>query len=1057
MSSTDRTRMGRVNDYNPHHYHQFPSTTVDDYVHDNKYLNELAATRFSSNTSAFAESEEENNIPAANPDARNTPSSAFISWPWNSVSLEKITSQLESPWIFPSSEVENECVEESNETLPSTSGPLRGSWSSSQVPAPRTILSKMFHRSQGRTLTAILLLVIILCGGGIQSAGSDHISHSGSSIDSREDINLDRLPQSPVTPRPPSSSSYPSNSPAVAQPSSLSSLPVRAVSTRPSSDISTTSTGDSEPSVPSHYDACPNAEPWCSSLDENEKLALEAIHALHHQLDDDKNGNIDLFESNEFLREELKYDRDYEKRQENFHRNNDNQVSVKELWEIWVKSEVHNWTVDHTAEWISLFVGLPQYQEKFIQLAINGTFLPRLAVNHQNFLTTNLGIKDVITRQKLTLKAQDVVLFGPPKDNTNHTKDAVLTTLLVVAVTVCYLVYCRYKSSQRDLVRMSKDMEALIKAEETLKDLQKDLELAKVDQERDKQAVSHRISSDDEDELNKLKDEVIVLRNELQRAEVELQDKCWVPPPALTHWLQYTYELESKAHSKKRASAEKQLKQAKDACDKLKKKRSSLMGAFVATHARSIDDVDKAILEARGALTEVTQELQERMHRWKQIEMLVKSSIVNNPGMQSLEILLQNRGRSHPYLGTGSIMSNSQDDIDDDASSIYCPSAVHKLVSTSAFMMFPGQNPQPVNPNISRSYQQQTSSSDYSSLTNYGGDSCRPSQSPDISRKERAPNISQSQSYQNTADLTDCNEASVSGPISNVHTPIARSKSVQSMLSLRERGMIRESSSKDSSNGEDDIVGDASEMMSAKDRRVTFRAAADRRTGQMRSYQGRQFGPQYEPMEFEEARSRKPMSASRLESSKSSDEESQGKKLPKEEPDLIKIPCNTTIQQSNTDTCIQSELPPAPTKNTVDLTTQTSEPNMLLLDNKTPEKSHTVEASCTQPEKSSFFKSISKLMRLPSDGLTLKKTKKTSKDSCLPPQKETKQILNGSSGLTASKNNVITEKSLFPNHTDDEDNLAPKSFSFRLKSRRKSTSKFFSSLRRKSNSGLSAS
>jgi len=49
------------------------------------------------------------------------------------------------------------------------------------------------------------------------------------------------------------------------------------------------------------------------------------------------------------------------------------------------------------------------------------------------------------------------------------------------------------------------------------------------------------------------------------------------------------------------------------------------------------------------------------------------------------------------------------------------------------------------------------------------------------------------------------------------------------MLSLRERGLIRESSSKDSSNGEDDIVGDASEMMSAKDRRVTFRAAADRR------------------------------------------------------------------------------------------------------------------------------------------------------------------------------------------------------------------------------------
>jgi stromal interaction molecule 1 len=72
-----------------------------------------------------------------------------------------------------------------------------------------------------------------------------------------------------------------------------------------------------------------------------------------------------------------------------------------------------------------------------------------------------------------------------------------------------------------------------------------------------------------------------------------------VPPPALQHWLQYTYELELKTYNKKKVGAEKQLKQAKDACDKLKKKRSSLMGAFVTTHGRSIDDVDKAILEAR--------------------------------------------------------------------------------------------------------------------------------------------------------------------------------------------------------------------------------------------------------------------------------------------------------------------------------------------------------------------------------------------------------------------------------------------------------------------------
>lgn len=67
-----------------------------------------------------------------------------------------------------------------------------------------------------------------------------------------------------------------------------------------------------------------------------------------------------------------------------------------------------------------------------------------------------------------------------------------------------------------------------------------------------------------------------------------------------------------------------------------------------------------------------------------------------------------------------------------------------------------------------------------------------------------------------------------------MHTPIARSKSVQSMLSLRDRGYTRESSSKDSSNGEEDVLGDAAEM-TARDRRVTFRAAADRRLESVRA------------------------------------------------------------------------------------------------------------------------------------------------------------------------------------------------------------------------------
>ena len=54
---------------------------------------------------------------------------------------------------------------------------------------------------------------------------------------------------------------------------------------------------------------------------------------------------------------------------------------------------------------------------------------------------------------------------------------------------------------------------------------------------------------------------------------------------------------------------------------------------------RSIDDVDKSILEAKTALMELTQDLSERSQRWRQIEMLTGVNIVTNPGLFSLQRL----------------------------------------------------------------------------------------------------------------------------------------------------------------------------------------------------------------------------------------------------------------------------------------------------------------------------------------------------------------------------------------------------------------------------------
>lgn len=39
----------------------------------------------------------------------------------------------------------------------------------------------------------------------------------------------------------------------------------------------------------------------------------------------------------------------------------------------------------------------------------------RLAVNNLHYVSNVLGIKDPIHKQKISLKAMDVVLFGPPR------------------------------------------------------------------------------------------------------------------------------------------------------------------------------------------------------------------------------------------------------------------------------------------------------------------------------------------------------------------------------------------------------------------------------------------------------------------------------------------------------------------------------------------------------------------------------------------------------------------------------------------------------------------
>jgi len=420
-----------------------------------------------------------------------------------------------------------------------------------------------------------------------------------------------------------------------------------------------------------------------------DRTGLEAIHSLHQQLDDDNDGTIEPSETGDFIKADLQhglheldgqgdgqqslkanrdpraqYDGDGS-RMDILHRK-DKEITVLDLWSTWSKSEVHNWTVEQTAEWLAVSVELPQYQARFIKEGVTGNQLPKAAVD-TNFLQHKLGITSSLHRSKISLKAMDVVLFGPPKNN--WYKDVILTSLLLALLTALFWAYRTKKHSEEHLSKMMKDMESLAKAERALQDMQS--KMTKQEKVIREVKVKEKEVKEGGEEVGRLREEVEILRGELQRAEVELEDKCWMAPTMLQHWLQLTYELESGVINSKKKAAESQMEAAKDACDKLKKKRSSLVGAFVSTHGRSIEDVDKSILEAKTALMELTQDISERSQRWRQIEMLTGVSIVNNPGIHTLQRLVRhvgggNRGVRGSDRLSSRMSSVSVDDLRDD-------------------------------------------------------------------------------------------------------------------------------------------------------------------------------------------------------------------------------------------------------------------------------------------------------------------------------------------------------------------------------------------------------
>lgn len=89
--------------------------------------------------------------------------------------------------------------------------------------------------------------------------------------------------------------------------------------------------------------------------------------------------------------------------------------------------------------WLEHSVKLPQYTTSFKKHKITGRHLPYIAINSGQILQNTLLISDGQHKQKIQLRAMDIILFGPPVHHGHFWKDIIL--VICIASCVSGIVY----------------------------------------------------------------------------------------------------------------------------------------------------------------------------------------------------------------------------------------------------------------------------------------------------------------------------------------------------------------------------------------------------------------------------------------------------------------------------------------------------------------------------------------------------------------------------------------------------------------------------------------
>ncbi|KJH41712.1 hypothetical protein DICVIV_12306 [Dictyocaulus viviparus] len=381
-----------------------------------------------------------------------------------------------------------------------------------------------------------------------------------------------------------------------------------------------------------------------------DSLGYLAIVEIHREMDDDHSGSIDRKETTGFMTEDMHMRGSDRLRRENAFHGNDDAITVDDLWEAWFESDERAWTNEQVLNWIVNEVNLPMYGEKIIQLKIDGTILPRLAVHNSTFMTNQLGIKSSVHRQKLRLNALDVVLFGHRYPSSKG-KDIALALLLLLLTSVLILYAKQRHRARLQVNELSQRLKELKNMENEFDDVQK-----KWNEER-----SRRSTADGGVSQN----EVNSLRVQLEAAERRLEENCIGNIPlSLQPLLRKTCEIELAFLEKQRQECVKEMHEAIELVDRLQKKTSSVLSSLkLATGASSSSDqVDSKIFALKSRMDKIQVLTRETQERWLQIELICGFPVFNISASSSVSSKLLSSGgcsTAHVNSQTLSIGSNT--------------------------------------------------------------------------------------------------------------------------------------------------------------------------------------------------------------------------------------------------------------------------------------------------------------------------------------------------------------------------------------------------------------